>query len=277
VRAAQARRDEQRFLVTVQTKALFFGALRQDDLLEVARQRVLQAEQNLEIVRQRTVLGEATVSDSLRARLDWINAQQAVLQGEAAIRAARFSLGRQIGESGPVVPERPADLDPTPLGLTPEEIMVLAESRSPSVIAAAEETAASGASVSAARTAYLPNISFSTGYDWANQDPSFSGGTTSWSLALRMSYPIFNGFQRESTVERARLAQRVTSLREEVARLTAREQADAAYQTLVTSERAIEIAEEAAAVAHGRPSGRARAVRRGCRDHPRCAHQPVRG
>jgi outer membrane protein len=249
VRAAQARRDEQRFLVTVQTKGLFFGALRQDDLLEVARQRVLQAEQNLEIVRQRTVLGEATVSDSLRARLDWINAQQAVLQGEAAIRAARFSLGRQIGESGPVVPERPADLDPTPLGLTPEQIMVLAESRSPSVIAAAEETAASGASVSAARTAYLPNISFSTGYDWANQDPSFSGGTTSWSLALRMSYPIFNGFQRESTVERARLAQRVTSLREEVARLTAREQADAAYQTLVTSERAIEIAEEAAAVA----------------------------
>jgi len=249
VRAAQARRDEQRFAVTVQTKALFFGALRQEDLLEVARQRVLQAEQNLEIVRRRTVLGEATVSDSLRARLDWINAQQAVLQGESAIRGARFSLGRQIGESGPVAPARPSDLEPSPLGLTPEEIMVLAESQSPSVIAAAEQTAAAGASVSAARTAYLPNISFSTGYDWANQDPSFSGGTTSWSLALRMSYPIFNGFQRESSVERARLAQRVTSLQEEVARLTAREQADAAYQTLVTSERAIEIAEEATAVA----------------------------
>ncbi|MEX2465390.1 MAG: TolC family protein [Gemmatimonadota bacterium] len=249
VRAAQARRDEQRFLVTVQTKALFFGALREEDLLEVARQRVLQADQNLEIVRRRTQLGEATVSDSLRARLDWINAQQAVLQGEAAIRGARFSLGRQIGEPGPVAPERPADLDPTPLGFTPEEIMTLAESRSPSVIAALEETAAAGASVSAARTAYLPSVSFSTGYDWANQDPSFSGGTTSWSLGLRMSYPIFNGFQRESNVERARLTQRVTSLREEVARLTAREEADAAYQALVTSERAIEIAEEATAVA----------------------------
>ena len=249
IRAAQARRDEQRFLVTVQTKALFFGALRQDDLLEVARQRVLQAEQNLEIVRRRTVLGEATVSDSLRARLDWINAQQAVLQGESAIRGARFSLGRQIGESGPVIPQRPANLDPSPLELTPDEILMLAESRSPSVIAASEETAAAGASVSAARTAYLPNISFSTGYDWANQSASFSGGTTSWSLGLRMSYPIFNGFQRESSVERARLAQRVTSLREDVARLTAREEADAAYQALVTSERAIEIAEEAAAVA----------------------------
>jgi len=249
VRAAEARREEQRYAVTVQTKALFFGALRQEDLLEVSRQRILQAEQNLEIVRSRTRLGEATVSDSLRARLDWVNAQQAVLQGEASLRAARFSLGRQIGESGPVVPERPSDLDPSPLGLQLEEIMEIAESRSPGVIAAEEEAVAAGASVSAARTAFLPTVSLSTGYDWANQAASFGGGTTSWSLALRMSYPIFNGFQRESTVERARMTQRVTSLREEVARLTAREQADAAYQTLVTAERAIEIAAEATAVA----------------------------
>ena len=249
IRAAEARREEQRFLVTVETKSLFFGALRQEDLLEVARQRVLQAEQNLEIVRRRTTLGEATVSDSLRARLEWINAQQAVLQGEAATRAARFSLGRQIGEAGPVIPERPDRLDPTPLGIAPEELLLLAETRAPAVIAASEETAAAGASVSAARTAYFPSVSLSSGYDWANQNASLSGGTTSWSLSLRMSYPIFNGFQRESSVERARLTQRVTSLREEVARLTAREEADAAYQTLVTAERAIEIAEEAAAVA----------------------------
>lgn len=249
VRAAEARREEQRFQVTVQTKSLFFQALREEDLLEVARQRIVEAEQNLEIVRRRAALGEATVSDSLRARLDWVNAQQAVLQGEASLRSARFSLGRQIGESGPVTPIRPEDLEPTPVGMTVEEILLVAEQGAPSVVAAAEETTAASASVSAARTAYLPTISFSSGYDWANQAASFSGGTTSWSLSLRMSYPIFNGFQREASVERARLSQRVTELREDVARLTAREEADAAYQGLVTAERAIEIAEEAAAVA----------------------------
>jgi outer membrane protein TolC len=249
VRAAQARREEQRFLVTVQTKSLFFQALREEDLLEVAWQRIVEAEQNLEIVRSRARLGEATVSDSLRARLDWVNAQQAVLQGEASLRSAQFSLGRQIGEPGPVSPVRPGGLEPTPLGMTAEEILLVAEQGAPSVVAAAEETDVAGASVSAARTAYLPTISLSSGYDWANQSASFSGGTTSWSLSLRMSYPIFNGFQREASVERARLSQRVTELREDVARLTAREEADAAYQGLVTAERAIEIAEEAAAVA----------------------------
>src|SRR5690606_38662751 len=146
-------------------------------------------------------------------------------------------------------PVRPAELEPTSLALSLDDILEIAERRSPAVIAAEEETVAASASFSAARTAYLPTVSFSTGYDWANQAASFAGGTTSWSLSLRMSYPIFNGFQREASVERARLTQRVTSLREDVARLTAREQADAAYQTLVTAERAIEIAAEATAVA----------------------------
>ncbi len=107
VRAAEARYVNQRYQVTLQTQTFYFNALRQADLLEVARERLEQAEQNLEIVRSRTLLGEATVSDSLRARLDVVNAEQAILQGETALRAARFSLGRQVGISGPVEPLRP--------------------------------------------------------------------------------------------------------------------------------------------------------------------------
>ena len=126
--------------MALQTKTVFFSALRQEDLLEVSRQRVVQAEQNMVIVRNRTLLGEATVSDSLRARLDVVNANQAVLQGENALRAARFSLGRQIGIGQPVTPARPADLEPSALPYTEQEIMELAESTSPSVIAAAESS-----------------------------------------------------------------------------------------------------------------------------------------
>jgi outer membrane protein len=249
VRAAEARRENQRFQVTLNTKNLFFAALRQEELLDVSRQRVAQAEQNLEMVTRRALLGEATISDSLRARLDVVNARQAVLQGETAMRAARFALGRQIGEGRPVAPESPGDLSPTALALTDDEIMMLAEGRSPSVVAAMQSSAAAGASVTAAKTAYLPSFTFSSGYDWANQTASFSNGQTSWSLALRMSYPIFNGFQRESSIDRAQYAARLSRLQEDDARLAAREEADAALQNLRTAERAIEIAEEAVQVA----------------------------
>ena len=249
VRAAEARYSDSRYQIALQTKTVFFGALRQEDLLEVSRQRVLQAEQNMQIVRNRTLLGEATVSDSLRARLDVMNAQQAVLQGETALRAARFALGRQVGIGEPVSPERPDDLEPSVLPYTEPEILELAESASPVVIAAAENAASAGFGVSAARTQYIPSLRLSSGYNWQNQTASFAGGNTSWNMSLSMSYPIFNGFQRETSIDRAQYAQRVARLQEDDARLGAREEADAALQNLLTAEQAILIAEDAAFVA----------------------------
>ena len=249
VRASEARYANARYQVALQTKTVFFSALRQEDLLEVSRQRVVQAEQNMVIVRNRTLLGEATVSDSLRARLDVVNANQAVLQGENALRAARFSLGRQIGIGQPVTPARPADLEPSALPYTEQEIMELAESTSPSVIAAAESSVSAGLGVSAARTQYIPSFRLSSGYNWQNQTASLAGGNTSWNMSLSMSYPIFNGFQRETSIDRAQYVQRVLRLQEDDARLGAREEADAALQNLLTAEQAILIAQDASFVA----------------------------
>lgn len=249
IRASEARYANQRYQVTLQTQTFFFNALRQADLLEVARQRLEQAEQNLEIVRSRTLVGEATVSDSLRARLDVVNAEQTILQTENALRAAQFSLGRQVGEAMPVVPARPRDLDPRALALAETEIMELAEAASPSVMAATEAAVAAGANVSAAKTAYIPSLRMSSGYNWNNQSRSFSGGNTSWSMSFSLSYPIFNGFQRESSVDRAQYTLRVSRLQEDDARLAARASADAALQNLLTAEQAILIAEDAAFVA----------------------------
>jgi outer membrane protein TolC len=248
-RAAEARRDNQRNQVTLQTKQLFFAALRQGDLLDVARERVQQAEESLAMTRTRARVGSATMSDPLRARLELINAQQAVLNAGTNTRAAQFALGRQIGESGPVAPADPGGLEPTPLGLSEEEIFLIAEAESPSVIAAEEAGRAAAEDVSIAKGAYIPSLSLSTGYNWANQDRSFSGGTTSWSLSFRASYPIFNGFAREGQVDRAQFSQRLARLQEDDARLAAREQADGALQSVITAERAIEIAQEGLAVA----------------------------
>ncbi len=248
-RAAEARREDTRSQVTFQTKQLFFAALRQNDLLEVSRERVRQAEESLAMTRTRQQVGTATSSDTLRARLELINARQAVLTTEVASRAAEFALGRQIGESGPVTPADPGDLSPTPLGLTEEEILVIAEAESPSVIAATEARASAAKDVSIAKAAYLPSLSVSSGYNWANQERSFSGGSTSWSLSFRASYPIFNGFSREGQVDRAQFAQRLALLQEDDARLAARQEADGALQSVITAERAIQIAEQGLAVA----------------------------
>jgi outer membrane protein len=100
--AAEALRKGQDFNVTFQTKNLFFQALRQQELLEVAHLRIEQATQSLEMTRLRQQLGGGTVSDTLRARLEFINARQALLSAQNETQIARFGLGRQIGISEPV-------------------------------------------------------------------------------------------------------------------------------------------------------------------------------
>ena len=247
--AAEARREEQRFAVTLQTKQLFFAALRQSELLEVAGSRLRQAEESMAMTRRQAAVGMATASDTLRARLEMVNARQAVLQAETSTRAARFALGRQVGEQQPVTPAAPEGLEPTPLPLSDDEVLALAEESSPSVRAARAATGAAGAAYSSARTAYLPTLRVSSGYSWANENASFGGGNTSWSRGLSGSYPIFNGFQREATISRADQTRAVARLQEEDARLAARMEADGALHTLATATAAIEIAQEAVAVA----------------------------
>jgi len=247
--AAEARRQDQRFGVILQTKNLFFQALRQEELLEVARRRIEQANQSLEMTRTQVLVGAGTVSDTLRARLEFINARQAVLNAEVATRAARFGLGRQIGEAAPVIPEAPADLSPQPLPMVESEALQIAESLAPSVLAAQAATSAAQQAYSSSKSVYIPTLSLSSGYNWSSQVASFDGGRTSWNLNFNLSYPLFNGFSREASVVRAEYSTRLARIQEDDARLGSRQATDAALRALETAERAIAIAQEAVAVA----------------------------
>ena len=249
VTAARARREDQRFNVNFQTKNFFFQALRQEELLTVALRRLEQATQSLEMTRTQQQVGAGTVSDTLRARLEFINSRQAVLTAQIQTRAARFALGRQVGIAEPVIPVAPDDLEPRPLRLSEREILEVAENLAPSVQAAEAIFEAAREAYSSSKSAYIPSLSLGTGYNWSNQEASFSGGITSWNLNFNLSYPIFNGFSREASIVRAEYSTRVARLQEDDARLASRQETDAALRTLETSELAIDIAGEAVAVA----------------------------
>jgi len=250
VQAADAPLAGQHFQVILQTKQFFFGALEQADLFEVAQARVDRAQDSLELVRRQVTAGVATASDSLRARLELANAQQSALQTEAQRRAAQTALGRQIGVSGAVVAVSPAELEPTPLALSDTGIYRTAELNSPDVRAAELAAGADQASATSARAAYLPAVRIYSGYNWSNSDWGFGGGEGAWNgLSLSLSYSVFNGFARESSVARADNQLRVSRLQENDTRLRAREDEDAALFAIRTSQLAVEIAEEAVVVA----------------------------
>jgi outer membrane protein TolC len=249
-REAEARQQTQRFSVLLQTRTLFLNALRQADLVSVQEASLARTEQNHSISRARFGAEEANQSDTLRTLLDLSNALQSVLQAGNQLRAAQWSLGRQIGVSGPIVPIAPeAGLDPAPLRLSEAEIIALAESASPAVRAAEAASRVAQSGVNNARSSYLPNLSMSSRYNWSNQERSFTGGNTSWSMSLSGSYSLFDGFQREASVSQASQSRRVSRLSEEDARRGVRQEVDVALRTLETQEQAIDIAQASVIVA----------------------------
>jgi len=247
--AAEARYDDQRFQVTLATKTQYYQALRQADLLDVARSRLQRAEESLAFTRRRAEVGTGTRSDTLRARLEVQNARQAILVNESSLRAARLNLGRQIGVQGPVAAILPQGIGPAPLPFGEEEMIRIAEDASPSVRAAWASTAAASAGVRVSRAQFMPTLGTSGSYNWNNSEANWDSGRTGWSASLSLSYPIFNGFSREAGMARSLNAERLARVQEEDARLAARVEVDNALRSLETAELAIALAEESIVVA----------------------------
>lgn len=247
--AAEASLLDQRFAVILAVKQAFFDVLRADELIRVAEASVNRAQEGLEAARHRMNAGTATRSDVLRAELEIANARQALLQARAQRRTATFALGRLVGADGAVGARLVEPLEPRPLGVSDAELVEMVLSSAPSVRAAESAARSADANASAARTQYFPSLRLSGGYDWFNQDAALAGGRTSWSMRLSLSYPLFNGFTRETNVERAEVQAMVARAQLEDARRAARAELESVLANLRLAEERIALTEEAVRVA----------------------------
>ena len=187
----------------------FYEVLRAEGLEEVARSRIERAKQNAEAAERRQAVGSATRSDVLRSQLELNTARESLLTARTQRTAAALALGRLIGEDSPVDAKPVESLEPKPIALTEEALVNEIIARAPSVLAAEANLRATEAGVGVAKSDYLPTVRLSAGYDWFNQDLALTGGRTSWSVRLGLSYPIFDGFLREERVVRARTQETV--------------------------------------------------------------------
>lgn len=247
--AASVGSTEAEYAVVLSATRAYFTALRSAELVRVAQTQLRRAEESLDAAQRRMDFGSATRSDVLRSQLEVTRARQSLLDAGNQYTNATFALGRLVGEDGPVGAEGGETLEVTPMALAPEELVSMVVNEAPSVLAAGATLGANEAAERAARTQYLPSLRATGGYNWFNQDPTFENGRTSWQLGLSLSYPIFNGFQREASVERARVATTVAATQLADARRAARVEAERIHGALRLAEQRIALNQEALAVA----------------------------
>ncbi|HEU4799516.1 MAG TPA: TolC family protein [Gemmatimonadales bacterium] len=216
-RAARADRDaadaslvDTRFQQRLTTTNQFFDALAARQLLAVRQASVRRAEEQLKVSINKLNAGSATRSDSLRSRVTLGTAQLALIQAQADLATAEAELGRLIGESGRIAAQDDSSFyQVRGPGADTSALRMEAESRSPRVQAARADADAAQASLSASKSDYWPSLSLSanTGYSGSSsRDYSLYGNR---GLGLSLSWPLFNGFQRETSIEVQRNAAEV--------------------------------------------------------------------
>jgi outer membrane protein len=247
--AAEASLIEQRYAVTRNAKAAYFDVLRGADLIRSAEARQVRAAQVLEAAGRRAQVGTGTRSDVLRAQLELTNARQALLQATNQKRNAMYSVGRLVGIDGPVDARDSQALVVTELSLSREQLLDMVLQQSPAVATAMANERATAASVSASRAQYFPTLSGSAGYNWFNDAPSFNDLQGSWSLRLNMSFPVFNRFQREESIERSQVQASIARIQLDDTRRLARANLERTLGSLETAQQQIELATQALEVA----------------------------
>lgn len=246
VASADATLTNQEFQIVLQTKQTFFTALAADELVRVAQGRIAQAEEQLKVSRDRLAAGSAIRSDTLRSRVELGNAQLQLLNAQTQRATAEADLARLVGYDGTVRAVADSALL-APVVLDTALLRSEALANSPQVLEAEASERGARAQLAVTRAQYFPSIT-------ATYSNSFSGAelsdlSNSWSLRVGLSWPIFNGFTRETGMARsganldAAFAQREDARRQVNAQLTQY------LAALEAAQQRVEIAQTSAAAA----------------------------
>ncbi|MGH7559223.1 MAG: TolC family protein [Gemmatimonadota bacterium] len=240
--AQDAAVRKQEFDTRLQVKEAYYAAMAARDLARVEADRLQRQTDQLAFVREMVARGSATRSDELRSSVDLNNARLAVLTAENAVRQSSFQLAAAIGLEEPVAPEPEAEFDLEPVPWSREAFVERVVDSSPAATAARLFADVARVAVTSARSAYLPTLSMGLGQAWRNDE--FPPEDNSWSLSLQASYPLFDGFDRESSVSRANAQARAAEAAARSVELDLRAQADDAYGQIDLASAGLALARE---------------------------------
>jgi len=208
VGAAEANEVSQRFNVALQVKTQYYSILAARESEAAARAQLEQAEEQLKASIARTRAGVATLSDSLRSVVAVGNANLALITSRNNLRVASAALTRLVGSQTPVTALPSDTLD---LALAPIDSASLAGllDEAPSVRQSEAQLASANAAVRTARTPYLPTIDLTINRSGNGFDKLYGIGNKSLAYTnnfnIRLQYPLWNNYQREDALNRAKV------------------------------------------------------------------------
>ena len=245
VAAADANEILQRFNVSLAVKREYFAVLAARESEAAARSQLEQAQQQMRVASARVAAGAATKSDSLRSVILVGNARLALLTAQNNLRVANAALTRLVAAPDLVTAEPVLDTLATDIiPLDSAELVRLAE-RGPAVDQAAAAERAAVAAVRAARSTYLPTVNVQYQRGGGGNDPRFGLGDNPYAysdvLRFGVNLPLFNQWQREEQIARAKVAEDIAEATLRDTRLQAQQSLTQFLGAMQTAQQRVEI------------------------------------
>lgn len=198
--AAEAGLVNAAYQATLTAQQAFFTALAATELVRVRQLSVRRAQEQLAVSINKLKAGSATRSDSLRSLVTLGQEQLQLLTAQTAVATAEANLGRVVGLNGRVraLPDS-AYLRMTEVPDT-SVLRDAAENSAPQVRAAEAEATAAQAGVKASKSAWWPQLNLSGRYSYNGNNSQDYQFFDSRSATLALTFPIFNGFQRDLSI-----------------------------------------------------------------------------
>jgi outer membrane protein len=202
----EAAQLQQQYATALAAKQAFFAALANAELVTVAETQLRQSSEQLKLTSEKLRLGATTRSDSLSAMVNYGSSQLQLIQAIANLQYAQINLGRTIGTDGAVAPIPDSSLEMRLGTLDTGSLRREALSTAPSVGQAEASLAAARASLTAQRAQWYPTISASWRQSWSRAAGGIGDSipfVSNWNVGVSLNFPLFNGFQRESSIANA--------------------------------------------------------------------------
>jgi outer membrane protein len=210
IEAAEANRVAVKYNVALNVKQQYFAVLAAIESEDAARLQMAQATEQFKTSIAKVRAGVATRSDSLRGVIQVGNAQLALINAQSSKEAADASLTRIVGSEVPVTAD-PASVQENLAALPDSAELAALAKNGPAVEQARANLDAAEESRKASKATYLPSLSASYSRSGSGTDRRFGLGDDPFSyngrLSFSLSYPLFNNFQREEQVVRAKVAE----------------------------------------------------------------------
>ncbi|MDQ5849104.1 MAG: TolC family protein [Pseudomonadota bacterium] len=210
IAAAEANQVAVKYNVALNVKQQYYAVLAAMESEDAARLQMAQATEQFKTSIAKVRAGVSTRSDSLRGVIQVGNAQLALITAQSSKEAADASLTRLVGSEVPVTAD-PQSVQENMAALPDSAELAALAVNGPAVEQARAELDAAEDSRKASKATYLPSLSASYSRSGSGTDTRFGLGNDPFAysgrLSFSLSYPLFNNFQREEQVVRAKVAE----------------------------------------------------------------------